>query len=122
MPKILSYTPPWLLRPSPGFNCFSTESQSENGYFSSERRPPALGPRRRIAKRGTDIFVARGKEIRWADLSHLKDDWEDSEDLHPSRARSKQRQRSESDSTEEGEEGEEGARASFRVRMLLKGL
>ena len=116
MPKILSYTPPWLSRPSPGFNCFSAESQNENAYYGSEKRPPALGPRRRIAVRGTEIFVARGKEIRWADLSHLKDDWEDSEDLPRAKAKSKRRQRSES----EDEEDEESTRASFRVRMSFE--
>lgn len=31
------------------------------------------GPRRTIAKRGSEIFVAVGKEIRWADLVYQKD-------------------------------------------------
>src|SRR5438045_5155918 len=42
------------------------------GFLSSKRRPIS-GPRRTIAHRGTEIFVAVGKEIRWADLARLKD-------------------------------------------------
>ena len=34
------------------------------------------GPRRTIARRGTEVFVANGREIRWADLVTMKDNWE----------------------------------------------
>ena len=35
-----------------------------------------VGPNRTIARRGTEIFVAAGKQIRWTDLVSLKDDFE----------------------------------------------
>ena len=37
------------------------------------------GPRRTIAHRGTEVFIAVGREIRWADLVYLKEAWEDKE-------------------------------------------
>lgn len=70
MPKILSYTPPWLSRPSPGFNLFSTNS----GWISSATY---RGPRRIIARRGTEIFVVVDNQIRWSDLCMLKDEWDE---------------------------------------------
>ncbi|KAL8947530.1 MAG: hypothetical protein Q9222_006205, partial [Ikaeria aurantiellina] len=87
MPKILNYTPPWLSRPSPGFDLFdsaekptpaarhpSVNSQS-NGTYNGQESP---GPRKTIAHRGTEVFLVVDNKIRWADLSLLKDDWESS--------------------------------------------
>ena len=83
MPKIISYTPPWLCRPSPGFHLFSSElskrsaergsNQSVNG---SKNKKTPVGPVKTIARRGTEIFVVVDNEIRWSDLCMLKGDWE----------------------------------------------
>ena len=79
MPKIISYTPAWLSRPSGGFDLFSEQS------VAAEQKPPVngadiresyTGPRRTIARRGIEIFVVVGNTIRWADLCMLKGDWE----------------------------------------------
>lgn len=35
-----------------------------------------LGPNRTIAHRGSEVFVVVGKQIRWADLPSLKDEWQ----------------------------------------------
>lgn len=85
MPKILSYTPAWLSRPSPGFSLFSTDGKklavdadkcsdqkSRNG---TSRKEDWQGPHRTLARRGTEVFVVVGNTIRWADLRKLKE-WE----------------------------------------------
>ena len=80
MPKITSYTPAWLCKPNPGHEIFisSTKdtsfpsiSKATNGKKNAEP-----GPLRTIARRGTEVFVAVGKEIRWADLVYMKEAWE----------------------------------------------
>jgi nucleoporin NUP82 len=84
MPKILSYTPAWLSKPNPGHEIFtangpanSSHNGAANGSSSSNKRTAKPGPRRTIAHRGTEVFIAVGKEIRWADLVYLKEAWED---------------------------------------------
>lgn len=91
MPQIISYTPPWLCKPNPGWEIF-TPSAKDTAYPSlsqnaGSKREPKPGPRRTIAQRGTEVFVAVGKEIRWADLVYLKEAWEDQQerDRDPSR-------------------------------------
>ncbi|OTB06874.1 hypothetical protein M426DRAFT_9301 [Hypoxylon sp. CI-4A] len=79
MPRIKSYTPAWLLPPSPGHDLFMPnpiETQSASSY-TSKAAPSTDGPRRTIARRGTEVFIAVGKEIRWADLVYLKERWEE---------------------------------------------
>ncbi|KAL8708889.1 MAG: hypothetical protein Q9220_006345 [cf. Caloplaca sp. 1 TL-2023] len=85
MPKILNYTPPWLSRPSPGFDLFDSADHSSSTAKYSNASPPtngtssepeSPGPRRTIAHRGTEVFLVVRNQIRWADLSLLKDDWE----------------------------------------------
>lgn len=71
MPKILSYTPEWLSRPSPGYHLFAPKQTDGNGVVA---RRPEPGQRRTIATRGSEIFVAVGNEIRWADLVNLKEE------------------------------------------------
>ncbi|KAF2646322.1 hypothetical protein P280DRAFT_502938 [Massarina eburnea CBS 473.64] len=71
MPKVLSYTPAWLSRPSPGYHLF--EPSPTTGRASAQRQENA-GLRRTIATRDSEIFVAAGREIRWADLAQLKED------------------------------------------------
>lgn len=88
MPKILSYTPPWLARPSAGSKVF-TDPPTTTSPSSPSKRPSQLGlygdkatvsyqgPRKLLANRGTEIFTAVGNKIRWTDLSRLKEDWEE---------------------------------------------
>jgi nucleoporin NUP82 len=82
MPKVISYTPAWLSKPNPGHEIFtaktaSAPAASSNGSSASSKRTAKPGPRRTIARRGTEVFIAVGKEIRWADLVYLKEAWED---------------------------------------------
>jgi hypothetical protein len=72
MPKVLSYTPPWLSRPSPGFDVFAPRSSSKatNGHKVAQEYS---GPTKTIATRGTEVFVAVGNEIRWSNLVELQE-------------------------------------------------
>ncbi|KAH7392344.1 hypothetical protein DE146DRAFT_679755 [Phaeosphaeria sp. MPI-PUGE-AT-0046c] len=70
MPKVLSYTPDWLARPSPGYQLFAPKHT--NGNAAPAKRKDH-GPRKTMATRGSEIFVAVGHEIRWADVVNLKD-------------------------------------------------
>jgi len=71
MPKVLARDPAWLSRPSPGFQLFRPE-QSRT-YQVPGGEDDYEGPLRRIAHRGSEVFVAAGQELRWADLASLKD-------------------------------------------------
>lgn len=77
MPRIKSYVPSWLNEPAPGHKLFSPSTedtkQSSTQLYSNRSKP---GPRRTIARRGTEIFVAVGKQIRWGNLVRLKESWE----------------------------------------------
>lgn len=88
MPKILSYTPAWLSNPSPGHGIFTASAKQttdalasphkfSNGTSKKINKP---GPKRTIAHRGSEIFVAVGKEIRWADLVIVKEGHENQQD------------------------------------------
>ncbi|KAK4238579.1 hypothetical protein C8A03DRAFT_14981 [Achaetomium macrosporum] len=77
MPKIKSFAPSWLNEPSPGHKLFA--QSSEDVRFTTplaHGKKPKPGPRRTIARRGTEVFVAVGKQIRWGDLVYLKESWE----------------------------------------------
>ncbi|KAL8660429.1 MAG: hypothetical protein Q9202_006556 [Teloschistes flavicans] len=83
MPRVLSYTPSWLSRPSPGFDLFvstkdssSTPRTSRTHTNGTNKNNEYLGPWRTIARRGTEVFVVVDNQIRWSDLSMFKDDWE----------------------------------------------
>ncbi|GAB1320107.1 Nucleoporin nup82 [Madurella fahalii] len=76
MPKIKSFAPSWLNEPAPGHKLF--EQSSDDAAAASALpygRKPKPGPRRTIARRGAEVFVAIGKQIRWGDLAHLKESW-----------------------------------------------
>ncbi len=116
MPKIISYTPAWLSRPSPGFDVFSastppatngTSPQKVDGIDEDE---PYVGPQRTIARRGTEIFVAVGKQLRWSDLCMLKDDWEAKEKKHQSQGKGH-------DAETEEEGSDDASELSYRVSM-----
>ncbi|KAH9881107.1 hypothetical protein J1614_001601 [Plenodomus biglobosus] len=71
MPKVLSYTPDWLSRPNPGYHLFAP--RRANGHAAVTKKKPDHGTRKTIATRGSEVFVAAGNELRWADLVSLKD-------------------------------------------------
>lgn len=87
MPNVISYTPAWLSNPAPGSTIFAptipkSSSNTSVPYQSLEasKRNAKPGPRRTIAQRGTEVFTAVGKEIRWADLAYLKEAWEENQE------------------------------------------
>jgi nucleoporin NUP82 len=88
MPKIVSYTPAWLQRPNPGHDIFtsaqpkakSAHTAHSNSVNTISKRALKPGARRNIARRGTEAFVAVGKEIRWADLVYLKEGWQEKQE------------------------------------------
>lgn len=75
MPKIRSYVPGWLNEPAPGHKLFvpATDDARPHNLYPARLKP---GPRRTIARRGTEVFVAVGRQIRWGNLAHLKESWE----------------------------------------------
>lgn len=83
MPKRIGETPPWLCRPSPGARIFSDPSAqtptspSKRTSLIAPQSTDYFGPRRLIAQRGTEIFVAIGNKVRWADFAKTKDLWEE---------------------------------------------
>ncbi|KAK0622889.1 hypothetical protein B0T14DRAFT_427619 [Immersiella caudata] len=89
MPKIRSFAPGWLNRPAPGHRLFEQPvDDSKLPASLAYTKKWKSGPRRTIAHRGTEVFVAVGKQIRWGDLVHLKETWESK----PSRSGRTQRQ------------------------------
>lgn len=91
MPRVISYTPSWLSRPNPGFQLFSSTPSTLSPARTKGRSPhhpintradgtrSVEGPRKVIARRGTEIFVVADNQIRWSDLCMLKNDWEEKE-------------------------------------------
>lgn len=71
MPKVLGYTPAWLSRPNAGYQLFAPKPSSSKALVPKEKSP---GLRKTIATRESEVFVAVGHEIRWADLTVLKED------------------------------------------------
>ncbi|KAL0930942.1 nuclear pore complex protein An-Nup82 [Colletotrichum truncatum] len=76
MPKVKSYTAPWLSH-GPGRSLFtpSSDSKALSAPSLSSKKKSTAGPRRTVARRGTEVFVAVGKELRWGDLAYLKEKW-----------------------------------------------
>jgi len=106
MPKITSYNVEYLSQPNPGHQLFTpgpTSSISYNGasHWKSQDDEENAGPKRKIARRGTEIFVAVGKEIRWADLTYLKNKLDKEKN------------------GERDEEEREGYAQGYRVRYIL---
>jgi nucleoporin NUP82 len=85
MPKILSYTPSWLSRPAPGFDLFTPDASNavvhppREGRNGSSHTQYQQCSRRKLARRGTEVFVAVGNQLRWADVQRLKIDWAETE-------------------------------------------
>lgn len=85
MPKITSYNQAWLAKPNPGHDLFtptaantSEKNGSADGGVAWDTKGKSRA-RRTIARRGTEVFIAVGKEIRWADLVYLKAAQEDAQ-------------------------------------------
>ena len=80
MPKILHRQPEWLATATPAHGLLSVGSpQGNEAYKTSEGKLEAPGLRT-LASRGSEVFVADGKTIRWADLASMKSDWESKEE------------------------------------------
>lgn len=122
MPQVLGYTPTWLSKPNPGHEIFTAgstnQTASTNGYNSFDKKSNKPGPRRTIARRGTEVFVAVGKEIRWADLVYLKETWEDKQGNQSSFLKGKSRSVEE---PEVKENGAQGYRVSCEASMISFG-
>lgn len=73
MSRIKSYTPSWLSKPAPGHTLFQASAEDLKASVLSSRKKARPGPRRTIARRGTEVFVAVNREIRWGDLVYLKE-------------------------------------------------
>ncbi|KAG9236988.1 hypothetical protein BJ875DRAFT_419034 [Amylocarpus encephaloides] len=77
MPVVASCTPEWLSKPNPGHEIFVEQAvKAQDRSHGSGKRGSKPGPRKTIARRGTEVFTAVGREIRWADLVYLKEAWE----------------------------------------------
>jgi nucleoporin NUP82 len=78
MPRVLARTPEWLVPPSPGFDLFAATVPKALDSNANQKDQHENGPLRIIAHgRGTELFVAQGNEVRWADLQALKDGFEE---------------------------------------------
>lgn len=76
MPEVISYTPPWLSRPSPGATLFSIPSAKGLGLsINGQKKSDYSGPSRTLARRGNEVFTVVDNQIRWSSLSKLKDEW-----------------------------------------------
>ncbi|KAF5869173.1 putative nuclear pore complex protein an-nup82 protein [Botrytis fragariae] len=116
MPQVLGYTPTWLSKPNPGHEIFTakpTGIQTASGasYSPNEKKTNKVGPKRTIARRGTEIFIAVGKEIRWADLVYLKETWENKQENQRSFLKGKTR-------AEEEIEAEENVARGYRTLKI----
>ncbi|KAE8144863.1 hypothetical protein BDV25DRAFT_165908 [Aspergillus avenaceus] len=78
MPKVISYTPPWLSRPAPGASLFSGTISKPPENLSDKLRLDVdyTGPNRTLAKRGNEVFTVVDNQIRWSNLTQLKDEWQ----------------------------------------------
>ena len=83
MPKIHQHTPAWLSKPWTGFQLFNPHNthrphrkQVPNTAQSKTVQQETSGANRTIAHRGAEVFAVVENELRWADLSLLKERWE----------------------------------------------
>lgn len=120
MPQVLGYTPTWLSKPNPGHEIFTArqtgvQTASGSSYNSNEKKTNKGGPKRTIARRGTEVFIAVGKEIRWADLVYLKETWENKQENQRSFLKGKSRVAEEIDVEENAARG---YRVSFTASVM----
>ncbi|TVY42930.1 Nucleoporin [Lachnellula subtilissima] len=129
MPQVISYTPAWLGKGTPGYDLFTgaarkpagTYTASLNGSSTSKKKTAKPGPRRTIARRGTEIFTAVGKEIRWADLAYLKEAWIHKEETKNGTSKGKGREDSPSQYDEDHAQGYRTLKVSLAedIRQLI---
>ncbi|EER24102.1 hypothetical protein CPC735_054720 [Coccidioides posadasii C735 delta SOWgp] len=74
MPRVVDYAPAWLSRPSPGATFFSS---SNSNKYAERDTESYFGPIKILARRGTEVFAVVDNQIRWANLSLLKDQWQE---------------------------------------------
>ena len=70
MPKILARDPAWLGTGTPGQTLFEAGDATVSRTSQDSQTE---GPQRKIAHRGTELFVAVGNELRWSELGLLQD-------------------------------------------------
>lgn len=76
MPQVISYTPPWLSRPSPGATLFSSPPTKDRApSFDDRKKSDYAGPTRTLAQRANEVFTVVDNQIRWSSLTNLKDEW-----------------------------------------------
>ncbi|KAF4471644.1 nucleoporin nup82 [Fusarium albosuccineum] len=118
MPKVKSYSAAWLSSNAPGHRLFepSPEASRSRGLDStySSKKKPVAGPRRTIARRGTEVFVAVGREIRWGDLAYLKDEWAN----HRAKGRSGQGIRIKREDSAQPFDGDAGLESAAGLRTI----
>lgn len=84
MPRVLERDPVWLSREAPGFQLFRPDDskpaskQAQTTHYNGPSRKIAY----RIGRHGSELFVAVGGEVRWAELGQMKDAAEDFERRH----------------------------------------
>lgn len=78
MPKVSSYAPAWLCRPSPSASLFASDLDKNPAQDLQNQAKPftKTGATKTIAERGNEVFVVIDNEIRWANLARLKDQWQ----------------------------------------------
>ncbi|KAK2762620.1 hypothetical protein FQN54_000793 [Arachnomyces sp. PD_36] len=114
MLDVVSFTPPWLSRPSPGSSFFSGHPSNQLPGKQSQGAAvkeadtagsdsPYDGPTRVIARRGREVFTVVDNQIRWANLVTLRDEWrsQEAENRKPSK-QGKDRNDGKSGKQEEG--------------------
>ena len=125
MISVLGQTPPWLPEHTFGKGLFTVEPTA------NRQSPPKSGPWRTIARRGDEIFVAVGNQLRWADWKILDHQWQRERELRKQQ-QARQKKKTEEDVEEDesqvvkGDGGSEpnvgGAKyASYRVCLFPRG-
>jgi nucleoporin NUP82 len=78
MPKVSSYAPAWLCRPSLSASLFASDLDKNPAQDLQNQAKPSTktGATKTIAERGNEVFVVIDNEIRWANLARLKDQWQ----------------------------------------------
>lgn len=72
MARVLSYTPEWLSRPSPGFD-FLSEAHQQKAHYAEHTTTKRLACIEGTNGEGTQIFFATGNELRWGDIHLLEE-------------------------------------------------
>jgi len=79
MVNVTNDTIRWLTKGTPGYSLFADPPKQPPvpKYILSATQSEEATPQRRIASRGTEVFVAAGCEIRCVDLRFLKARYEE---------------------------------------------